>query len=100
MTVNGGPAYTELVAHGYGAGLLTCVEGDALPDLVRLSGPAPLIVRGIWLLVLPELRRNATVRRVLDWIIDVTKRDKETLAGSAAPSTRTAVELQGDLAGV
>lgn len=86
MTVNGGTAYSELVARGCGAGLMTCVEGDALPDLVRLSGASPLIVRGIWLLVLPELRRNATVRKVLDWIIGVTKHDSEVLLGSAAPT--------------
>jgi DNA-binding transcriptional LysR family regulator len=80
--VNGGPAYTELVARGYGAGLLTCVEGDAHPDLVRLSGTSPLISREIWLLVLPELRRNATVRKVLDWIAIVTKRGAGELLGS------------------
>ncbi|HTV95443.1 MAG TPA: LysR family transcriptional regulator [Steroidobacteraceae bacterium] len=83
LTVNGGPAYTELVARGYGAGILTCVEGDALPDLVRLSGPTPLIVREIWLLVLPELRRNVTIRKVLDWIAGVTKRGAADLLGSA-----------------
>ena len=85
MTVNGGPAYTELVARGYGAGLLTCVEGGARPNLVRLSGPTPLIVREIWLLVLPELRRNATVRKVLEWIAAVTKGDAATLLGSDEP---------------
>jgi DNA-binding transcriptional LysR family regulator len=91
MTVNGGPAYTELVAHGYGAGLLTCVEGDALPELVRLSGPVPLIVREIWLLVLPELRRNPTVRKVLDWIVEVAERDRATLFGDdAAPELELA----------
>lgn len=93
MTVNGGTAYSELVARGYGAGLMTCVEGDALIDLARLSGPSPLIVRGIWLLVLPELRRNATVRKVLDWIIGVTKHDRALLLGSAAPG-ETAVEIE------
>jgi DNA-binding transcriptional LysR family regulator len=82
ITVNGGPAYTELVARGHGAGLLTCVEGDALPDLARLSGITPLIGREIWLLVLPELRRNATVRKVLDWIAAVTKGAAATLSGS------------------
>ena len=45
-------------------------------------GPKPLIVRDIWLLVLPELRRNATVRKVLDWIIGVTRRDASTLLGA------------------
>ncbi len=84
VTVNGGPAYTELVARGYGAGILTCVEGDALPHLVRLSGPTPLIVREIWLMVLPELRRNPTVRKVLDWIADVTRRGAKELLGSSA----------------
>jgi DNA-binding transcriptional LysR family regulator len=99
MTVNGGPAYSELVVRGYGAGLLTCVEGDAHSDLVRLSGPAPLIVRDIWLLVLPELRRNATVRKVLDWIAAVTKRDGHALLGSAPRSNASTAFLQGDLAG-
>jgi len=84
LTVNGGPAYTELVALGYGAGLLTCIEGDARPDLERVSGASPLIVREIWLLVLPELRRNATVRTVLDWLIRVTKGDLSALVGSTA----------------
>jgi len=83
VTVNGGPAYTELVARGYGAGILTCVEGDALPHLVRLSGPTPLIVREIWLMVLPELRRNPTVRKVLDWIAGVTRRGAKELLGSS-----------------
>lgn len=82
MTVNGGPAYTEAVSRGYGAGLLTCIEGDARPHLERLSGPAPLIVREIWILVLPELRRNIAVRRVLDWIIAVTRRQSKGLLGS------------------
>lgn len=86
MTVNGGPAYSELVAHGYGAGLLTCVEGDALPDMVRLSEPAPLIVREIWMMVMPELRRNAAVRKVLDWLVDVTQRDARLLLGSTQPA--------------
>jgi DNA-binding transcriptional LysR family regulator len=98
MTVNGGPAYSELVARGYGAGLLTCVEGDALPDLVRLSGAKPLIVRGIWLLVLPELRRNATVRKVLDWIAAVTKLDAHALLGSAPQPNPGTAFLQDDLA--
>lgn len=84
ITVNGGPAYTELVSRGNGVGLLTCIEGDARADLKRLSGPKPLIVREIWLLVLPELRRNSAVRKVLDWLISVTRRDAAALSGSAA----------------
>ena len=83
VTVNGGPGYTELVARGYGAGILTCVEGDALADLERLGGASPLIQREIWLLVLPELRRNATVRKVLDWIATITKREAASLSGSS-----------------
>ena len=43
----------------------------------------PLIVREIWLLVLPELRRNTTVRKVLDWLVSVTKHDGKILLGSA-----------------
>lgn len=83
ITVNGGPAYTELVTRGNGVGLMTCVEGDARPDLKRLSGPKPLIVREIWLLVLPDQRRNAAVRKVLDWLIQVTRREASLLLGAS-----------------
>jgi DNA-binding transcriptional LysR family regulator len=84
IAVNGGPAYTELISRGNGVGLLTCVEGDARADLKRLSGPKPLIVREIWLLVLPEQRRNSAVRKVLDWLIGVTRREASLLLGAAA----------------
>jgi DNA-binding transcriptional LysR family regulator len=83
ITVNGGPAYTELVGRGNGVGLLTCVEGDARGDLKRLSGPEPLIAREIWLMVLPEQRRNSAVRKVLDWLIGVTRREGHLLLGSS-----------------
>jgi DNA-binding transcriptional LysR family regulator len=86
ITVNGGPAYTELVSRGNGVGLLTCIEGDARAELKRLSGPKPLIVREIWLLVLPELRHNSAVRKVLDWLISVTRRDANALLGGPATS--------------
>ena len=79
MTVNGGPSYTELVSCGYGAGILTCVEAKSRAALKRLSGPDPLIVRDIWLLVLPELPRNPAIRRVLDWIIAVAEQDAQAL---------------------
>jgi DNA-binding transcriptional LysR family regulator len=92
MSVNGGPAYTELVAHGYGAGLLTCIEGDALPGLNRVSGEEPLIVRDIWMLVLPELRRNPTVKKVLDWLVEVTSQDGGALFGSAHSKFTTEAE--------
>jgi DNA-binding transcriptional LysR family regulator len=98
MTVNGGPAYSKLVARGYGAGILTCVEGDALPDMVRLSGAKPLIIREIWLLVLPELRRNATIRKILDWLAGVTKQDAHALLGSAPRADPGTAFLQDDIA--
>jgi DNA-binding transcriptional LysR family regulator len=88
-TVNGGPSYTELVSRGYGVGILTCVEGDARPELERLSGESPMIVREIWLMVLPEQRRNPSVRKVLDWIVSVTRRDASVLLGTRARSGRS-----------
>ena len=38
LTVNGGPALTQMVTLGYGAGLLTCIEGDALPSWCGSAG--------------------------------------------------------------
>jgi hypothetical protein len=65
---------------------------------VRLSGPTPLIVRGIWLLVLPELRRNTTVRKVPDWIAAATKRDRHALLGSSPQGSKESGFTQDDLA--
>jgi len=48
--------------------------------------------------VLPELRRNATVRKVLDWIAAVTKHDAHALLGSAPQATPGTAFLQDDLA--
>ncbi len=75
------------------------MAGVPLDHLVRLSGAKPLIIRGIWLLVLPELRRNATVRQVLDWIATVTKRDGHALLGSAPQANPDPAFVQDDLAG-
>jgi len=48
-----------------------------------------MIVREIWLLVLPEQRRNPSVRKVLDWIVTVTRRDASVLLGTRARSGRS-----------
>ena len=34
------------------------------------------------MLVLPELRRNDTVKRVLDWLVEVTEQDSAALHGA------------------
>ena len=93
ITVNGGPAYTEIVSRGYGAGLLTCIEGDARPELQRLSGAEPIIVREIWLMVLPEVRRSPVVRKVIDWIAQVTKRYGSDLYGAPLKSRSSNAHL-------
>jgi len=68
---------------------MTCVEGDARPELKRSSGPKPLIVPEIWLLVLPEQRRNSAVRKALDCLISITRRETALLLGTS-PSGRHA----------
>ena len=83
LTVNGGPPYTDLVSRGYGAGILTCIEGAAQRNLVRLSGERPLISRDIWLLIHPEIRSHTAVRKVFDWIVEVTSASAAELLGTA-----------------
>ena len=61
---------------GLGIGALPCFQGDSMPGLCRLM-PETLIAKGeLWLVAHAELRRNARVRLLYDYL-------KETLAGEA-----------------
>jgi DNA-binding transcriptional LysR family regulator len=54
------------VGAGIGVGVLPCFLGD--PDLVRIAPPDPILETELWLLSHPDLRRNARVRALSEFL--------------------------------
>jgi DNA-binding transcriptional LysR family regulator len=71
---------------GMGTALLPCFLGDAEPTLRRLT-PRVLGVRDVWLVVHPDMARVARVRVVMDFLIELMKRE-EGLWGGIVPRPR------------
>ena len=59
-------ALQEVLASGVGVHFLSTIEGDADPRLQRLGEVDPSFSREVWLLTLPELRRNLRVRGFIE----------------------------------
>lgn len=69
------------VKAGLGVGALPLPLGDAEPDLVRVLGPVPELIR-IWrVLTTPELRRTPRVSALFDFIVDEIETLRPILTG-------------------
>lgn len=66
---------------GLGVAVLPCFLGDPAAELVRVLGPLPELASGLWLLTHPDLRRNARVRAVMEYLSKVVAERRELLAG-------------------
>lgn len=79
----------ELARSGACAAVLPCLVAEADPALRRLSGPAPVSYREMWLLMHPDLKRVRRVRAVVDWLEEIISANRATLEGQAV-ATETA----------
>ncbi|MFA5950935.1 MAG: LysR family transcriptional regulator [Hyphomicrobium sp.] len=68
LTVNDSEVALHAIRAGAGKSLLPCCIGDASPDLIRLSGPSPVLHRELWLLIHPDAKDLARIRTTVDWI--------------------------------
>jgi len=96
LRCNGVQAMVEAVKAGVGVGILPCYRGDTEPDLTRLTGPAPVVRRELWLLVHGDLLKVMRVRAVVDWLVALCQREKGLLSGlptAAAELPKTAKTL-------
>jgi DNA-binding transcriptional LysR family regulator len=84
LRCNGVQAMVEAVKAGVGVGILPCYRGDTDADLARLTGPAPVVRRELWLLVHGDLLKVMRVRAVVDWLVALCQREKGLLSGLAA----------------
>jgi len=58
------------VAAGMGAALMPCGFACLEPRLRQMGPPIPQLSWDLWVLVHPDLRRNARVRAFVDHVVD------------------------------
>jgi DNA-binding transcriptional LysR family regulator len=68
LLVNDAEAILQAVAAGLGQSLLPCFAAIGDKRLRRISGTKPVLSREIWLLVHRELRGQARIAAVIDWL--------------------------------
>jgi DNA-binding transcriptional LysR family regulator len=76
------PVTYAAVAGGMGVGTIPCFVGDADETLARLGPPTGW--SSLWLVVHPDLQSAPAVRRVIDFIVEIVKRDGALLRGEKA----------------
>jgi DNA-binding transcriptional LysR family regulator len=74
LTVNDAELLVRVISAGLGKSLLPCFVGDEATGLRRLSGAEPVLSHEVWLLTHAELRRQARMMAVVDWLGEVVKR--------------------------
>jgi DNA-binding transcriptional LysR family regulator len=66
---------------GLGICVLSCLVGDAHPDLVRVAPQKLAGLSDMWLLAHPDLIELPAMRAVMDFIAARAKQDRELLRG-------------------
>jgi DNA-binding transcriptional LysR family regulator len=73
------PAMLQAAAVGIGAAALPMFAAAQEPRLVRISDPIEGQCMGLWLLHHPDVRGNARVRLLMQWLADQIPRELEQL---------------------
>lgn len=68
ILLNDAEAILQAVRAGLGKSLLPCFVGEGDKRLKRLGEAGPVLCREIWLLVHPELRPQARIAAVMNWL--------------------------------
>ena len=81
LTLNATNVLIAAATAGLGQALLPCVIGDAVPGLRRLAGPGGFFTQEIFLAFHRDLRHNARIRAVGDFLADSMLAAADRLAG-------------------
>jgi len=77
LLLNDAEAVVQAVRAGIGKSLLPCFVGEREPGLKRLS--RAVLARDIWLLVHRDLRAQARIATVIDWVMELMPQCRATL---------------------
>jgi hypothetical protein len=82
------PAMLHAAAAGVGAVVLPMFAAAGEPRLVRVTPPIAGPEMGLWLLHHPDVRGNARVRALTQWLADAVPAEIERLAAAGPTSAR------------
>ncbi len=71
------------VRAGIGAQILPCFDGDMSKELSRIGPPIPNMGRDLWLLTLPDLRRNSRVKAFMKHMKTALQSRRAILQGAS-----------------
>ncbi|MCO7514975.1 LysR family transcriptional regulator [Pseudomonas guariconensis] len=72
---------------GIGIGLLPCMHGDLVPDLVRIGPVEPEVYDELWLLTHPDIRKSERIYAFMTHCADAIVRQRAFIEGHGAPGT-------------
>jgi DNA-binding transcriptional LysR family regulator len=81
LSLNSLSVFCAAAANGLGCALLPCLVGDVAPGLRRLAGPAGFFTQEIYLAYHRDLRQNARMRLVVDFLVTCIAAAADKLAG-------------------
>jgi DNA-binding transcriptional LysR family regulator len=90
VRVNNGMVLHTVVRNGAGLGVLPCFAGDRDQALTRVTPPLAEIASTMHVIVHQDLRRVASVRAVMDELIELFKREAPLLDGQSYVGTSAA----------
>jgi DNA-binding transcriptional LysR family regulator len=90
VRVNNGMVLHTVVRNGAGLGVLPCFAGDRDQTLTRVTPPLAEIASTMHVIVHQDLRRVASVRAVMDELIELFKREAPLLDGQSYVGTSAA----------
>lgn len=73
------------ISAGLGIGLLPCMLGDLVDDLVRVGPILPELTDDLWLLTHPDIRKAERVRAFMAFCAAATARQRAFIEGQAPP---------------
>jgi DNA-binding transcriptional LysR family regulator len=98
LLVNDAEAIVQAVRAGMGKSLLPCFVGDRAPGMQRLGGPV-VLSRDIWLLVHRDLRAQARVAAVIEWMVEVVVAAQQTPTVILRSAPKARVSKDGNALG-
>lgn len=69
------------ITAGMGVGLLPCMHGDLLPNLVRISPVAPDVFDELWILTHPDIRKSGRVHAFMTHCAKAISKQRDFIEG-------------------
>lgn len=75
------------IAAGMGIGILPCMHGDLVPNLVRIGPVVPEVSDELWILTHPDIRKSGRVYGFMEHCAKAVAKERDFIEGRATRAT-------------